>query len=102
MKLQADPTVKFALNDFDLRRIRSNHLQVESPYNTYKYVGLPPGPIYMAGKKSIDAVLNYQSHTYLYFCARPDRSGYHDFAVTFEQHKQNARRYQSSLNARGI
>jgi UPF0755 protein len=102
MKLQADPTVKFALNDFDLRRIRSNHLQVESPYNTYKYEGLPPGPIYMAGRKSIDAVLNYQSHSYLYFCARPDRSGYHDFAVTFEQHKQNARRYQSSLNARGI
>jgi len=102
MKLQADPTVKFALNDFDLRRIRGNHLQVESPYNTYKYVGLPPGPIYMAGKRSIDAVLNYQSHSYLYFCARSDRSGYHDFAVTFEQHKQNARRYQSSLNARGI
>jgi UPF0755 protein len=63
---------------------------------------LPPGPIYMVGKRSIDAVLNYQSHSYLYFCARPDRSGYHDFAVTFEQHKQNARRYQSSLNARGI
>ena len=102
MKLQADPTVKFALNDFDLRRIRGNHLQVESPYNTYKYVGLPPGPIYMAGKRIIDAVLNYQSHSYLYFCARSDRSGYHDFAVTFEQHKQNARRYQSSLNARGI
>jgi UPF0755 protein len=102
MKLQADPTVKFALNDFDLRRIRFNHLQVESPYNTYKYVGLPPGPIYMAGKRIIDAVLNYQSHSYLYFCARPDRSGYHDFAVTFEQHKQNARSYQSSLNARGI
>ncbi len=102
MKLQADPTVKFALNDFDLRRIRSNHLQVESPYNTYKYPGLPPGPIYMAGPRSMDAVLNYQTHSYLYFCARPDRSGYHSFAVTFEQHKQNARRYQSSLNDRGI
>lgn len=102
MKLQADPTVKFALQDFDLRRIRANHLQADSPYNTYKYAGLPPGPIYMAGRKSIDAVLNYQSHGYLYFCARPDRSGYHSFAVTFEQHKQNARRYQSSLNDRGI
>ncbi len=102
MKLQADPTVKFALNDFTIRRIRSNHLQVESAYNTYKYSGLPPGPIYMTGKGSIDAVLNYQSHNYLYFCARPDRSGYHSFAVTFEQHKQNARSYQSSLNDRGI
>ena len=102
MKLQADPTVKFALNDFGLRRIRSNHLQIDSPFNTYKYAGLPPGPIYMASKGSIDAILNYQTHSYLYFCARPDRSGYHSFAETFEQHKQNARRYQSSLNDRGI
>lgn len=102
MLLQADPTVKFALRNFDLRRIRSIHTSVDSPYNTYKYAGLPPGPIYMAGKQSMEAVLNYQRHSYLYFCARADRSGYHAFAKTFEEHKQNARKYQRSLNARGI
>jgi UPF0755 protein len=102
MKLQADPTVKFALNDPSIRRIRNNHLQVESPYNTYKFVGLPPGPIYMASKKCIDAVLRYQHHNYIYFCAKPDGSGYHAFAVTYEQHLQNARKYQKNLNKRGI
>ena len=102
MKLQADPTVKFALNDASIRRIRSNHLQVESPYNTYKYAGLPPGPIYMSSPKCIDAVLGYQHHNYIYFCAKPDGSGYHAFAVTYEQHLQNARKYQRNLNQRGI
>jgi UPF0755 protein len=102
MKLQADPTVKFAVGDFALRRIRGNHLLVESPYNTYKYEGLPPGPIYMASKRCMDAVLNFQKHNYLYFCARADNSGYHSFAVNFEQHLQNARQYQRNLNKRGI
>ncbi len=102
MKLQADPTVKYAVNDPTIRRIRSNHLQVASPYNTYKYVGLPPGPIYMASQKCIDAVLRYQHHNYIYFCAKPDGSGYHAFAVTYEQHLQNARKYQKNLNKRGI
>jgi len=100
--LQADPTVKFAVGDFGLRRIRSNHLQVESPYNTYKYSGLPPGPIFMSSKRCIDSILSFQQHNYLYFCARPDNSGYHSFAVTFEQHLQNARQYQRTLNKRGI
>ncbi len=102
MPLQADPTVKFALQDFDLKRIRSIHTSVESPYNTYKYKGLPPGPIYITGKQSIDAILNYQSHNYLYFCARPDRSGYHSFSKSFLEHKRLARQYHRSLNARGI
>ena len=102
MRLQADPTVKFALQDFELKRIRSIHTEVESPYNTYKYKGLPPGPIYITGKQSMDAVLNYQSHNYLYFCARPDRSGYHSFSKSFLEHKRLAREYHRSLNSRGI
>jgi UPF0755 protein len=102
MKLQADPTVKFAAGDETLRRIKGNHLKINSPYNTYQNFGLPPGPIAMARKESIDAVLNYQSHSYLYFCARPDRSGYHDFASTYTEHTRNASRYRKSLDARGI
>lgn len=102
MPLQADPTVKFALQDFELKRIRSIHTSVESPYNTYKYKGLPPGPIYITGKQSMDAVLNYQSHNYLYFCARPDRSGYHSFSKSFSEHQRLARQYHRSLNERGI
>lgn len=102
MKLQADPTVKYAVGDFTLRRIRSNHLKVDSPYNTYKYAGLPPGPIYLASKRCMDSVLTTRPHSYLYFCARADRSGYHFFATTFEQHLQNARKYQRELNQRGV
>jgi len=102
MKLQADPTVKFALNDPTIKRIRGNHLLVDSPYNTYKFGGLPPGPIYMPSQKCIDAVLRYQHHNYIYFCAKPDGSGYHAFAVTYEQHMQNARKYQRNLNKQGI
>jgi UPF0755 protein len=102
MKLQADPTVKFAVGDDGIRRIKGNHLKINSPYNTYQNFGLPPGPIALAKKESIDAVLNYQSHSYLYFCARPDRSGYHDFASTYTEHTRNASRYRKSLDARGI
>jgi UPF0755 protein len=102
LPLQADPTVKFALKDFELKRIRKHHTEVDSPYNTYKYKGLPPGPIYMAGKQSMDAVLNYQQHNYLYFCARPDRSGYHTFSKTYSEHLKAAAQYHRSLNKRGI
>jgi UPF0755 protein len=102
MKLQADPTVKFAVGDDGIRRIKGNHLKVNSPYNTYQNFGLPPGPIALAKKESIDAVLNYQTHSYLYFCARPDRSGYHDFSSTYTEHTRNASRYRKSLDARGI
>jgi UPF0755 protein len=102
MKLQADPTVKFALGNFGLRRILNEHLSVDSPYNTYKYQGLPPGPIYMANRSSIDAVLEASEHEFIYFCARPDRSGYHDFAKTYSEHLANAAKYHRELNRRGI
>lgn len=102
MPLQADPTVKFALGDFGIRRILTRHLQVDSPYNTYKHRGLPPGPINAPSIASIDAVLNFERHQYLYFCARPDYSGYHAFAKTLTEHNRNAREYQSFLNRERI
>lgn len=95
--LQADPTLVFAVGDFTLKRVLNEHKEVDSPYNTYKYRGLPPGPINMPRIGMIDAVLNYQKHNYLYMCAREDFSGYHNFAATLTQHNQNARRYQQAL-----
>lgn len=102
MPLQADPTVKFALGDFSIRRIRHGMLATESPYNTYKYEGLPPGPIKIASIKGIDAVLNYTAHNFLYMCAKEDFSGTHNFAATYKEHLQNAARYANALNERGI
>jgi len=102
MPLQADPTVKFALKDFALKRIYHNHLEVESPYNTYKHTGLPPGPIKVASIKGIDAVLNRVNHHYLYMCAKEDFSGTHNFAVTYQEHLKNAARYTKALNERNI
>ena len=102
MPLQADPTVKFALGDFSIRRIYKSMLETESPYNTYKYAGLPPGPIKIASVKGIDAVLNRKAHNYLYMCAKEDFSGTHNFAETYKEHQANAARYAKALNQRGI
>lgn len=102
MRLQADPTVKFATGDFAIKRITSAHTSINSPYNTYMYAGIPPGPICTPSKKSIDAVLNAPATDYLYFCAKEDFSGYHRFAATYPEHQKNARLYQQALNARGI
>ena len=100
MPLQADPTVKFALKDFGLKRILNKHLEVESPYNTYKYAGLPPGPIRMVDKTTLDTILNARIHTYLYMCAKPDFSGKHNFATTYSEHLRNAAAYHRALDAR--
>jgi UPF0755 protein len=102
MKLQADPTAKFAYGDFMIRRIKGEHIAVNSPYNTYKVAGLPPGPICTPSGKSIDAVLDARKTNYIYFCAREDFSGYHNFAATWQQHNANARKYHAALKKRGI
>lgn len=98
MPLQADPTVKFALKDFGLKRIYEKHLAVESPYNTYRNTGLPPGPICTPSRKTIDAVLNSPRTDYLYFVASPKFDGTHDFSVTYDEHLQKAKQYQQALN----
>ncbi len=98
IKLQADPTVIYALGDFSRQRVLTKDTQIDSPYNTYLYYGLPPGPIAIPSIQSINAVLDYEKHNYIYFCARDDFSGYHVFAQTLEQHNRNARLYQQALN----
>ena len=102
MPLQADPTVKFALGDFARTRILKKDLETESPYNTYKNKGLPPGPIRIPTKQALEAVLNYEKHNYLYMCAKEDFSGTHNFAKTLNEHNTNAKRYQQALNKRKI
>jgi peptidoglycan lytic transglycosylase G len=97
-KLQADPTIKFAVGDFTLNRILFEHLEIESPYNTYKYEGLPPGPICIPYKSSIEAVVNAEKHDYMFMCAKEDFSGYHNFAKTHRQHEANRRKYIRALN----
>lgn len=100
--LQADPTVKFAMGNFSLQRILFEHLEVDSPYNTYKNVGLPPGPLRLPTMRGIDAVLNYTRHRYFYMCAKEDFSGRHNFAKSLAEHNRNANRYRMELNRRKI
>lgn len=99
-KLEADPTVVFAVGDFEIRRVLRSHLETPSPYNTYLNLGLPPGPIYMASVSSIDAVLNYETHEYMFFCAKPEGGGSHAFAKTLSAHNANAREYHRWISGR--
>ena len=101
MKLQADPTVRYAGGDFSVKRIK-NPNSVESPYNTYIHMGLPPGPIRTTSVETIDAILDSKPHDYIYMCAKEDFSGYHNFASTYAEHQANARRYKRELDRRGI
>lgn len=98
MPLQADPTIKYALNDFTIKRITGDMLGVDSPFNTYRNTGLPPYPICIPSISSIDAVLNYSKHNYLYFCAKEDFSGNHNFTADIKEHYENARKYQKALD----
>lgn len=102
MPLQADPTIKFALQNFSLRRIYHNMLDTDSPYNTYRNTGLPPGPIRIPSVAGIDAVLNHVEHDYLYMCAKEDFSGTHNFARTYTEHLANAAKYSAALNRLGV
>jgi len=102
IKLDADPTLKFAWGDFSMRRVLNKHKAIKSPYNTYKYAGLPPGPIRQASISGINSVLNCENHKYIYFCASPDFSGYHVFARSLREHNKNAEKYQRALNKQKI
>ena len=102
IKLQADPTLIFALGDYTIKRVLYEHMQVNSPYNTYKYAGLPPGPINLPSIAAIEAVLNYEKSDYLYFCANPNFTGNHIFARTLSQHNKNARLLHLALNKKKI
>ena len=102
MLLQADPTVKYAAGDFTLKRILSKHTRIQSPYNTYIHLGLPPAPIRIPDISSIDSVLQYRHHNYIYMCAKEDFSGSHNFAVTLAEHNRNAARYHQALDLKMI
>lgn len=102
MKLQSDPTVIFALGDFTIRRVLKKDLKYDSPYNTYKYKGLPIGPISLPSIRAIDAVLNHEKHNYLFMCAKEDFSGFHNFAESALQHYANAAKYRKALNNKNI
>ena len=100
--LQADPTLVFAIGDFEIKRVLDVHKEIDSPYNTYKHIGLPPGPICIPSIAAIDAVLNAEQHKYFYFCAKDDMSGYHVFAKNMREHNINAEKYRKALNKKKI
>lgn len=102
MRLQSDPTVRFALGDFTIRRVKGEHLKVNSPYNTYQHAGLPPGPIRTTSRATLDSFLSSPPNDYLYMCAKEDFSGTHNFATNFAEHSLNAKRYRQALDQRGI
>nr|HRO74132.1 endolytic transglycosylase MltG [Saprospiraceae bacterium] len=101
-RLQADPTVVFAMGDFSIQRVLYTHLKTDSPYNTYLNTGLPPGPICMPSMASLEAVINVDKHKYMFFCARPDNSGIHVFAETYQEHLKNADNFSKWLNSLNI
>ena len=100
--LQADPTIIFACQDYSIRRLTAKHLKIDSKYNTYIHAGLPPGPVCIPSVSSIDAVLNFRDHKYMYFCAKEDLSGSHNFAVNLAEHNRNAKKYQQALDRLNI
>jgi len=102
MRLESDPTVIYANGNYEAKRVYEKHKKINSPYNTYKVKGLPPGPIYISPKGVIDAVLNYDNHDYIYFCAKSDSSGCHSFASSYEDHKKNAEAYHNFLDQRKV
>ncbi|HAA15256.1 MAG TPA: endolytic transglycosylase MltG [Cytophagales bacterium] len=102
IKLDADPTLKFAAGDFTITRVLNVHKEIDSPYNTYRNRGLPPGPISLPEQQALNAVLQPEDHSYLYMCAKEDFSGYHNFAKSLTEHNRNAARYQAALNQRRI
>jgi UPF0755 protein len=102
MPLESDPTIIFAHQDFEIKRVLNGHLKINSPYNTYKNIGLPPGPILLPFPRTIDSVLNYQQHDYLFFCAKDDLSGYHTFSRTISEHQQCAKKYHTALDRLNI
>lgn len=102
MALESDPTLVFAIGDFSIQRVLNKDKEIDSPYNTYKNIGLPPSPINLPEISSIDAVLNYEKHDYIFMCAKEDFSGYHNFSTNLKQHNIYAQRYRIALNKRGI
>ncbi len=100
--LQADPTIIFAWQDYSIRRVTARHLKIDSKYNTYTHTGLPPGPVCIPSISSIDAVLNFRHHGYMYFCAKEDLSGSHNFAASLAEHNKNAKKYQQALDRLNI
>lgn len=102
MRLEADPTLKFANKNFGARRVYNVDKEINSPYNTYRYKGLPPGPICLVSQQAIDATLNYSKHNFIFFCAKPELNGLSDFSATYEQHRKYATAYQKAMNKKGV